>query len=156
MFVFLKICTCTESGNIIIWSLIQRQVTPELLSEDQGLTIWGSVVLVQGLVIQLHKINPDLKELQCFDLAIHDNDSNHLFVATNQGVLHCLISGMKPKPKLYTTGINIKLIMNIYSNIYLQNPRQIVLKWLRFLRLIFYRAVVMATYNYIPGFMRNL
>lgn len=90
-----------ESGVIVFWSIIHRQCTPETLSSDQGLAPWAGVSLVQGLVASLQDLNPNFTELHCFDLQLSNEDSNHLFISSNYGVLHCLASGMKPKPKYY-------------------------------------------------------
>lgn len=87
----------------MIWSVIQRQPQITIGKEDQGLVPWGNVVLVQGPRLSLQELNPDLKELHCYDLQCSEVDSNHLYIATNYGVLHCLTNGMKPKPKVYIT-----------------------------------------------------
>lgn len=92
-----------EAGVITLWSVIQRQHQSAFCEDDQGLVPWGSVVLVQGSVLFLSELNPDLKELHCYDLQCSEIDSSHLYIATNYGVLHCLTNGMKPKPKIYMT-----------------------------------------------------
>lgn len=101
---YLQVCTLSESGFVVIWSVINKHATIELLSEDHGSIPWGSVMLSQGLVISLQKLNPTLSELQCFDVHLHHSDTNHLFISSNYGILHCLTTGMKPKPKVYATG----------------------------------------------------
>lgn len=97
-----QICTLDELGRIIIWSAIQRQnLTNVTTADDQGLVPWGSIVLVESFTANMQEMNPELKELHCYDLQCSDNDNNHLYIASNYGVLHCLTSGMKPKPKIY-------------------------------------------------------
>lgn len=107
---FLQICTLDETGLVTIWSVIQRQNSIDVVSDDQGLVPWGNIVLVAGLRISMQNLNPDLKELQCFDLKCSPEDSHHLYIASNYGVLHCLTSGMKPKPMIYTAQSGIAFI----------------------------------------------
>ncbi|GLV38042.1 Transferrin 3 [Carabus blaptoides fortunei] len=97
----LQACTLDESGVIVFWSVVHRQCSSEIIREDVTLAPWAAVSLVQGQVVSLQDLNPHFIELHCYDVQLSNADTNHLFVSSNYGVLHCLASGMKPKPKYY-------------------------------------------------------
>ncbi|XP_049952494.1 cytoplasmic dynein 2 intermediate chain 1 [Schistocerca serialis cubense] len=108
-----QICSLDAGGLIVIWTVIQNSQTeflPARASQmDLGLAYWGRTRLILSSVVNIPVRMASfslLKDAEYLSLGIDDKD--HLYVGTTAGrIIHCLRSGMKPRPKMYLTSDDV-------------------------------------------------
>ncbi|KAK7870991.1 hypothetical protein R5R35_012186 [Gryllus longicercus] len=107
----IQICSLEISGVAIVWTVIQSSGTglkTGLVQQDLGLAYWGKVRLVRSIVINIFdglELNSNfLPNIECRDMITDPADPSHFYVCTNSGyIVHCLSSGCKPHPKVYSS-----------------------------------------------------
>ncbi|CAG2066635.1 unnamed protein product, partial [Timema podura] len=93
----------------MVWTVIQSQEQGSksgMSQQDLGLAHWGRVLLHRSSTIRIQDTlaldSIHRNNLQCYDLRMDVQDTEHLYVATNTGqVVHCLKTGGKPSPRTY-------------------------------------------------------
>nr|CAD7255791.1 unnamed protein product [Timema shepardi] len=112
-----QVCSLEESGIIMVWTVIQSQEKGSksgMSQQDLGLAHWGRVLLHRSSTIRIQDTlaldSVHRNNLQCYDLRMDVQDTEHLYVATNTGqVVHCLKSGGKPSPRTYIPNCVVEL-----------------------------------------------
>ncbi|XP_015434897.1 PREDICTED: WD repeat-containing protein 60 [Dufourea novaeangliae] len=101
-FVPIQICSLSEKGSLIIWSVLHSM---GINVDDLGLSYWGSIRLVksQELLLQSHILRKRIGAAAFIDMHVDCVDNNNVYVVTNSNnVLHATCIGNKASPSMYT------------------------------------------------------